>query len=621
MIQRKVKHTVFLRSLRWNRISTIAVLLLTFEGIGSVSAKPVSSVHNRTNGESVESSLVDERVLLKTDREMYLCGENICFTAFTVEGNLFLPVSLSSVLYVELYSQDYRVISKGKFFIKDGRSSGKILIPRTISTDIYYLRAYTRYMQNFGDRQFFLEKVRIVNPFYDYNPDTAKLSVSEDFRYQVDTIASKQFLLPPPGKINVETEKKNFGNREKVNLFIHSADNEGKTVKADLSLFVTLSSDRNENGISYFEKEIMTQQTAMQASPAGYPGVAGKSALKYLPETRGDILSGRLLYRDKQPAGGVEVLQSFTGRSACVESCITGKDGSFMFFTDDDKNTGDLILKAVKPERETIFVLDEEFYPEFTTLRKEVLHLTREEIDLIRKQFVNIQVDDAFASEIAGKPVEKQSDAPAFYGDVYKEYRFSDYAKLPNMREFIFEIIEGVVSARENRQEAINILDERAFDKIGPNPLIIIDGVPVSEASVVTGLDPEKVQVVRVVRNKYFYKKQIFDGILDIITYQGDASAFDLPEGTFRFDFMREDGSGSGSEPLAYQDTSSTIPVYKNMLCNKPLITTDDNGDAEISFMTPDNSGTYVIECFGLTPEGIALEGRAAITVGEKNPK
>ena len=612
--------------LKANGFRILAMLCLAIAGIGRISGQGRTNTGSIRDTGRVEGILIDERVLLKTDRELYLCGENICFTAFTYENRWMQPVSLSSVLYVELYSQDLSVISKGKFLIKNGKSYGSILIPRTISTDYYYLRAYTRYMQYFGNRQFYLKRLEIVNPFYSYTPDTTGHSEETSPEYQINNSKSDQ--LPErhfrKASLILETGKKYFGKREEVMLKIHSGNIENKPVKADLSLFVAIFNGNTRDEIPFFEKELKEQEL-LKRSPgsdlarfsAGPVDPNGKLPLTFIPEMKADLLSGKLLYRDNQPAIGIEVLQSFTGRSANIESFTTGEDGSFVFSAGDDRNAGELILKAVKPERETVIVLDDEFYPDFIPLPRVALQLKKEDIDLIKKEFINIQVADAFTAETAMKPTEVTPYSSAFYGDFYTEYKFSDYAKLPNMKEFIFEIIQGVVSARENKQDVINIIDERTFTRIGPNPLIMIDGVPVSDASVVIGLNPEKVRLVRVVRDKYFLRNQIFDGILDIITYTGDAASITLPEGTFRYNFMRIASDVSVIGYLPVKDTASTIPVYRNMLFFEHHITTDDAGNTEVSFMTPDNSGTYLVQCFGLTPEGVAVEGKAFITVGE----
>lgn len=134
----------------------INVLFLTlYFSFASVSAQPAIDSFNTLTRETSRKPAIDERVMLNTDREIYLCGENIVFNAIIYEGNWYLPVIMSSVLYVELYNQDNRVILKGKFFMKNGMGSGTIPIPRDIITDIYYIRAYTNYMKNFGFQQFF----------------------------------------------------------------------------------------------------------------------------------------------------------------------------------------------------------------------------------------------------------------------------------------------------------------------------------------------------------------------------------------------------------------------------------------------------------------------------------
>ena len=595
-----------------NILKALAAILLFCSRIQCVAGQVDSAAIKTINMESVRNSVFDEKVILTTDREIYLCGENIYFTAFTCESNWFLPVSFSSILYIELYNQDYQVISKGKFNINKGKSSGKLTIPRTLSTNYYYLRAYTNYMKNFGERQFYLQKVRVINPFFGYSPDTTFVKGEGVKKTDIfsNTVSLEKF------NIALVTQRKKYGNREEVKVNIHSTDNEGNPVLSDLSLFVCLSTVENDTAAQAVSDKTLFNMIP-PATPIPVRKIGSEAVLKYLPEIKGDIITGKLIYKDKQPAGGIEVLQSFVGKSGHIESCISGKDGSFTFLTVNDGNKGDLILKVVKSDKEITCIPDNEFYDSFTPHKKEAIRLTKDEIALIEKEFINLQVDDAFSSGIVKDSIESGAGISSFYGNVYKEYKFSNYAKLPNMKEFIFEIIEGVVSGKENKQEVLKILDESAFREIGPNPLIIIDGIPVNEASVVTELDPEKVQDVRVVRDKYFYKRQIFDGILDIITYKGDASSFKLPENTFRYDFIHSEKAEPATNYQFVNNQEGRIPVYRNILFLNPSITTDTKGEAEITFYTPDNAGTFVIRCFGLTPEGRAGEGTAVITVGD----
>src|SRR5512133_2156120 len=111
-----------------------------------------------------EKPLPHEKVLLLTDRDLYICGETIYFTGFTYDANSFLGLSFSSVLYAELYDTENKVIARGKFAMSAGQATGSLQIPRAIKSGIFFIRAYTYFMRNFGDSQYAISRLRIINP-------------------------------------------------------------------------------------------------------------------------------------------------------------------------------------------------------------------------------------------------------------------------------------------------------------------------------------------------------------------------------------------------------------------------------------------------------------------------
>ena len=54
---------------------------------------------------------------------------------------------------------------------------GSINIPRNVSSDFYYLRAYTNYMKNLGASRFFSKRIKIANPLY---PNPVPLLIASD---------------------------------------------------------------------------------------------------------------------------------------------------------------------------------------------------------------------------------------------------------------------------------------------------------------------------------------------------------------------------------------------------------------------------------------------------------
>lgn len=104
-----------------------------------------------------------EKVYLHFDNTAYYLGETIWFKAYvvTAERNGLSP--LSKVLYVELVSPEGNIVETKKFKIEDGQCHGNFKFPVLHFAGFYEVRAYTRYMLNFGKENLFSR----VFPVYD----------------------------------------------------------------------------------------------------------------------------------------------------------------------------------------------------------------------------------------------------------------------------------------------------------------------------------------------------------------------------------------------------------------------------------------------------------------------
>ena len=97
-----------------------------------------------------------ERVYLHFDNNSYFLTENIWFKAYITSGTGNTPTTLSKVLYVELVAPEGYVIRTDKYHIgEDGTCWGNIYLDQLYLSGYYEIRAYTRYMLNWGDEAIF----------------------------------------------------------------------------------------------------------------------------------------------------------------------------------------------------------------------------------------------------------------------------------------------------------------------------------------------------------------------------------------------------------------------------------------------------------------------------------
>ena len=105
-----------------------------------------------------------ERVYLHFDNTAYYLGETMWFKAYATSGIADNEKPISKVLYVELCAPEGYVVETKKYKLdENGRCNGEFDLKPSLLSGYYEVRAYTRYMLNWGDEAVFSR----VFPIYD----------------------------------------------------------------------------------------------------------------------------------------------------------------------------------------------------------------------------------------------------------------------------------------------------------------------------------------------------------------------------------------------------------------------------------------------------------------------
>ncbi|MBQ9175940.1 MAG: hypothetical protein IJ139_03625 [Bacteroidaceae bacterium] len=91
-----------------------------------------------------------EKVYMHFDNTGYFKGETMRFKAYVIRCDTEERTDLSGVLYVELINPSGDVVERRKLKINNGEAEGDIKVDSIQSTGFYEVRAYTRWMTNWG---------------------------------------------------------------------------------------------------------------------------------------------------------------------------------------------------------------------------------------------------------------------------------------------------------------------------------------------------------------------------------------------------------------------------------------------------------------------------------------
>ena len=122
-----------------------------------------------------------EFVYLHLDKNHYFAGDFVRFKVYCLEKSTSKPSQLSKVAYVEFLDNDNNPVAQARIKLDGGSGFGELYLPTSISSNNYVVRAYTRWMRNFGAESFYHTATTIINPFrklgLDKKPESASASL------------------------------------------------------------------------------------------------------------------------------------------------------------------------------------------------------------------------------------------------------------------------------------------------------------------------------------------------------------------------------------------------------------------------------------------------------------
>jgi hypothetical protein len=167
-----------------------------------------------------------EEIFLHTDRDEYVAGEELWFTAYAFDRQTLTPSLNSRLVYVELVTPDNRPLIKGRFAIDKGSGPGQILLPDTLSSGLYTIRAYTGWMKNFLPENCFTKEINI------YNAISSKPFKGASMKSRVARINDS---VPQSGNISVKINNLNPAN---IEIRINADSSFLRTSDSTIYLFV-----------------------------------------------------------------------------------------------------------------------------------------------------------------------------------------------------------------------------------------------------------------------------------------------------------------------------------------------------------------------------------------------
>ena len=540
---------------------------------------------------------VVERTYLTTDRDVYVAGEPLWYSAFCLDAARGTLSPISSVAYVELHNAETMVAS-GKVALVNGRGAGQLSLPASLPTGNYRLVAYTA--QNRAERGYDFNGLasKTISVFNVFSGDRVKDGVEvvseEDYeRCRIESGMTKGNHGVIPGSAP-----------EPVAL---SWNGEGLVVEnrgdqpATLSLSVTHDDVFVSNGnptIADFTA------AARRVGPRRFDNTI-------LPEFEGEIIHGHItgFSAEMRPKLlGKYAFISTPSTKSDVYSSVIDDEGRVAFFTGNIYGTHEYIceIEGIDPSLNCFIELESPFV-NAVVAAPEKLRMSESLREALLSRSVAMQIERQFTSDTLLDPLLVHQSG--LFGEYEYVYVLDDYTRFTTMEEVLIEFVtEMRARRRSDGSHEIQIrLDNGNQPVFSSLPtLMLLDGVPVFDQQKIMDYDPLLVESIHIYPQTYYIGSRSYEGVANFVTYRHNLPSFQFGGNVRVVDFQ------GVSWPTAFTGEAlrgaEDYPDYRQTIYWHPLLDLAPGQTLVIPCKLPDYRGDFKVSLEGLSADGKPLQ-------------
>ena len=491
----------------------------------------------------------DVALHLQTDKKIYVSGESIALKC-TVTPPAKQP---EAVLLVDICGEGYSVSS---YILKPqyNQYHGQISIPDSVQTGVYLLRAYIGNEE--GIPTVMAQPITVINRF-------GNNSANELKKQKRDYQAINQLTFPEDSGESLKT---------------YSKSNEytaGKTVPFEIE------NDLEEvvGGLSFsvfkIDYEATTETTLPNNYPIFWPNINIKIYETYT--IRGIIYD----QTSQKPAPGQMVFLSVPDSIAQIKYDVTNQDGTFMFKLDDISQKEKIIIQTRDKSR----AYNIRLFPSQLMPPETIPFYIPTEVE--NSEFVKLTVQRALLHSAYGKIHESKTESVyndyPFYGYPEEHIIPEEFVPLENFKEIAWEILPTVKYKNTADSTFLKIWCPR-LNTLLPNPMIMIDGVPISSPASVSSFNSGTIKWVDVQPDVRCYGRLMFEGLINIQTFNGDFSNVKIPRNALETKL---------DDFYATENDNTNKPFFRDVLFWEPYIESI-NKVYSVDVKCSDETGKYV---------------------------
>ena len=334
-----------------------------------------------------------------------------------------------------------------------------------------------------------------------------------------------------------------------------------------------------------------------------------KPSFEFLPELEGPVVNGKIINKSSgTPVATSGAYLSIPGNDYAFSSATSDAQGLIRFgFKDIYKNNALVVQPAQGKDSGYRIDITSPFSDKYSSTPVRTLALSKTQENILLTRSISNQVENTYGVDKKRRYTLTDPDTTSFYGNPDRLYYLEDYTRFQTMEEVMREFVEDVRVRKDGDHFTFKVRNRLFGTYFEDDPLILLDGIPISDAGKIIALDPLKVKKIEVVMHNYYVGSSVFEGIINVKSYSGEMGATQIDPDALVVEYeglqqQREFYSPSYS---SREEQDSHMPDFRNVLYWAPQVKTGPDGKAQLSFYTSDLKGKFAVVTQGISSEGL----------------
>ncbi|WP_420322719.1 hypothetical protein [Flagellimonas sp.] len=547
------------------------------------------------------NTLPKERVYVHHNESLLFSGEYLRYKLYCINKKTKAASDISKIAYVALVDKNGEPVFTHKVRLDQGSGYGDFFIPTTVPTGSYKLLGYSEWMKNFENAEFFTSDIHVINPYQVASESylEPQLDSAQQAMVANASISKErpQFKAVKSAFLNLSLDKSEVGKRTKVVANI-SADNLAAQ-QGDYAISVrkvdSIPSPEQISSMSFFNNYVLK----------GINDPTPGTAIKRLPELRGEVISGTILEKESQkPVEGQRISLSMPGDNFLLKVATSDANGRFEFITEREYDNVNAALQILSDDWDQFDVTLDSHNLDLGSVDPTDFKLSKKMKAYILEKSIQNQIENAYKELRSDSVLLAQHRAP-YYREFTANYNLDDYTRFNSIQETIVEVVDQVsVRKLNNGERVFEIRPEEGFTDLSLLPMVFVDGLFIKRHEDFMDFSAKKIESIGFSRDKVMLGSQAFQGVLFFKTIEGgfynefyaphiqNVELFKPQARKIYFNQVYNDGDGNGR-----------VPDFRYQLLWNPNLDVS-SGKEEVVFYTSDVPGEYELVVEGFTSNG-----------------